>query len=337
MKAKEASSYTHNPLLPYMPGMESYPGSPLDHSGRFVNLEFPYVPKFSEVLKWQSGPRPQKDEKKRDKWRVRVISEPSFLSSTDDVIVWLGHASFFIRIHSIQILIDPVFGSMPFTPRFSAFPIDPNLFRNIDYILISHDHRDHCDEDSIKLLARNNPEAVFLTGLHLDSTLKGWVRNHNIQAAGWYQQYLTDMHELRITYMPSRHWARRNLTDTNNHLWGAFAIQAGGKTIYFSGDSGYGSHFKEAGEMFPDIDVCIIGIGAYSPRWFMSPNHIDPENAVKAFAETGARRMLPMHYGTFDLSDEPMGEPPLLVQKAFNEQMAAGELLLPAVGEKIHF
>ena len=114
-------------------------------------------------------------------------------------------------------------------------------------------------------------------------------------------------------------------------LWGGFVIRAAGKTIYFMGDSGYGSHFKEIAKYFPAPDICIMGIGAYSPEWFMGPSHITPENAVKAFNEMGGKTFIPMHYGTFDLADEPFGEP-LRKINALRPQIN-GELLTPAVGE----
>jgi L-ascorbate metabolism protein UlaG (beta-lactamase superfamily) len=96
----------------------------------------------------------------------------------------------------------------------------------------------------LKVLAKNNPKAIYLTGLKVDKVIKNITRSTSIEAAGWYQQFNTKS-ELTITYVPSRHWGRRYLTDTNVRLWGGFVIQAAGKTIYFGGDSGYGSHFAD--------------------------------------------------------------------------------------------
>jgi L-ascorbate metabolism protein UlaG (beta-lactamase superfamily) len=108
--------------------------------------------------------------------------------------------------------------------------------------------------------------------------------------------------------MPAQHWAKRGLFDYNEHLWGAFVIQSENITIYFSGDTGYNTHLKEVGDYF-NVDYCIIGIGAYQPEWFMKQNHISPKDALRAAEEMRAKKMIPMHFGCFDLSDEPVMEP----------------------------
>jgi L-ascorbate metabolism protein UlaG (beta-lactamase superfamily) len=106
-----------------------------------------------------------------------------------------------------------------------------------------------------------------------------------------------------------RHWSRRGLSDKNRRLWGGFVIESRSATVYFGGDSGFGRHYRETAEAFPDIDYFLIGIGGYEPRWFMEPNHNTPAEAIKAFLEAGAKTLVPMHYATFDLSDEPPGAP----------------------------
>lgn len=189
------------------------------------------------------------------------------------------------------------------------FPIAPTLLNLLDFILLSHDHRDHFDVPSLKLVAKQNPNATYLTGLKMDELLKPIIGNAAVQTAGWYQQYDTGDLSIEIYFLPARHWSRRGLTDTNQHLWGAFVIKTSTVTIYFSGDTGYGSHLKEVGELFPNVDYCLLGIGAYKPEWFMSSSHISPTDAVKAFNEMSAKHLVPMHYGTFDLSDEPLSEP----------------------------
>src|SRR5690606_38270524 len=117
----------------------------------------------------------------------------------------------------------------------------------------------------------------------------------------------------------SRHWGRRYIMDLNHRLWGGFVIQGNKKTIYFSGDSAYGSHFSDIASIFPQIDYCMIGIGAYKPPFIMEQSHWSPAQAIKAFADTKAKAMIPMHYGTFDLSDEPMSEPLKILRKIQQE------------------
>ncbi len=333
----KVAGYTRNPLLTDLVPADQWPGTPVDENGRFVNHEFPFLPLAGQLLKWQTQSNPDNAAKKTDPWQMPVTKDGRFLESKQDVIVWLGHASYFIRINGIQLLTDPIFGSPTGVKRLTEMPVDPNRLRNLDYILVSHNHRDHCDEPSVKLLAKNNPRAVWLTGLKLDELLGQWTGSQQIQAAGWYQQFQTDDRKLRVYYLPARHWARRGLTDINTQLWGAYAIQSDSTTIYFSSDTGYGSHLAEVGRLFPKIDYCLMGVGAYKPEWFMSPSHISPTNAVKAFHEMKARTLIPMHYGTFDLADEAPGDPRRVLDSLQQAGQIKGQLKLLNVGEILEF
>lgn len=304
---KHIHGYIDNPDLPYLKLPFEWDGTPINKNGKFVNHEHPHNESLKDLVKWMLMRNPQSKEKKNDNWRLEIESKINFIKGQEDCIVWLGHASFFIRLNGITLLIDPVFFNVSLLKRKSNLPINPELFTELDYILVSHDHRDHCDVKSLKLLSKNNPDATYLTGLKLDGLIKKITKSNNIQAAGWYQQYLTE--KIKISYVPSRHWGKRYFSDLNCNLWGGYIIQANEKTIYFAGDSGYGSHFLDIGKIFPEIDYCMIGIGAYKPDFMMEQSHLSPSQAVKAFVETNAKKMLPMHYGTFDLSNEPMSEP----------------------------
>lgn len=322
-------SYTSNPALKtVMPG---WPGTPLDQDGLFINQEYPTILSLREILKFMTQRNPQKEIKKRDTWRIPVLKDDAWLNDVSDKIVWLGHASFFIQLSGIRILIDPIFGNLPVAKRFSEMPVNPNKLVNIDYVLISHAHYDHCDKDSIKLLAANNPQAKIMCGLKLNHLIGKWIDNP-IQSAGWYQQYKTE-DDLQMTFLPSRHWANRSMFDVNTTLWGGFMIQCGGKCIYFSGDSGYGSHFSDIGKLFQQIDVALIGAGAYAPIWFMGQHHQDPYHAVEAFHATGAKTCIPFHYGTFDSADEPMGVPEQILSKLNTEGKIKNNLKVLKLGE----
>jgi len=333
-KHSEPSSFTSNPDLRTLLLPLEWKGTPLDSKGRFLNHEFAFVDSFKELWKWQTMKNPQKAEKKNDTWKLACQTDSNFLESSEDCIVWLGHASFFIRIAGITLLIDPVLFNVSLIKRKSKLPVDPKTLKNIDYILISHDHRDHCDSKSLKLLAKNNPHATYLTGLNVDQVIKKITQSSSIQAAGWYQQYNTKA-SLTITYVPTRHWGRRYLTDTNVRLWGGFVIQGAGKTIYFGGDSGYGSHFADLAKIFPSIDYAMIGIGAYKPEFFMGQSHLSPIDGLKAFKDTHAKYLIPMHYGTFDLADEPVGDPIRVLKMEQDKHPAQGEVLYVCAGEKI--
>jgi L-ascorbate metabolism protein UlaG (beta-lactamase superfamily) len=329
-KMQILTSRTSNPDLKTI--LPAWQGTPLDQDGRFMNHEFPFIHKFGTVFKWMTQKNPQKEFKKNDTWKMPVVKDDLFLSSKDDMIVPFGHATFFIRLNGKQILIDPVIGKIPATKRYTEFPINPDKLVNLDYVLVSHAHYDHCDKDSLKLLQQQNPKTKFLTGLGMKPLLKKWVEKNEIQEAGWYQQYNTD-NEIEIYFLPSRHWSNRSLGDANERLWGGFVLKSKDKTIYFGGDSGYGSHFKEVGELFPNIDVALIGAGAYSPRWFMAPNHQDPEHAVQAFNDTKAKKMIPFHYGTFDQADEPLSEPEKVLLELEKEQKIVQQLRIMKLGE----
>jgi L-ascorbate metabolism protein UlaG (beta-lactamase superfamily) len=324
------TSRTNNPDLKTI--LTSWKGTPLDQDGRFMNHEFPLIHRFGTVFKWMTQKNPQKDFKKNDTWKMPVVKDDSFLTSKEDMIVPFGHATFFIRLNGKHILIDPVIGKIPATKRHTEFPINPEKLTNLDYILISHAHYDHCDKDSLKLLQKQNPKAKFLTGLKMKPLLEKWTGNNEIQEAGWYQQYITDK-DVEISFVPSRHWSNRSLGDANERLWGGFVLKSKDKTIYFGGDSGYGGHFKEIGQLFPDIDVALIGAGAYSPRWFMAPNHQDPEHAVQAFNDTKAKTMIPFHYGTFDQADEPLSEPEKILNQLVAEKKVNQTLKIMKLGE----
>ncbi|MET0753428.1 MAG: MBL fold metallo-hydrolase, partial [Pyrinomonadaceae bacterium] len=326
--------YVKNENLPTIKA--GWQGVPVDRKGRFVNHEHPFLPKMLDLLKWRLSGNPQEEEKKNDKERLAVLDPKDFLSSEKDGILWLGHASFFIRINGKSILLDPVFGKPPFVKTFVDVPSPLEKIKKLDYVLLSHDHRDHCDEESIKQIAQKFPEARFYGGLKMDELLKGWIPNET-QAAGWFQQFALPDDNIKLYFLPVRHWCRRGLFDTNERLWGGYVIQGAGKTIYFSGDSGYGSHYGEVAGLFPKIDYFLIGIGAYKPRWFMEPTHNSPEEALKAATDANAGAIIPMHFGRFDLSDEPPGEPLKLLKEEAQKMNLSDRIKALNINESLFF
>ena len=302
------SGYKTNPDLPTI--KPDWQGTPVDQKDRFINHEFPFLPSSLDLMKWKLSGNPFKEEKERDTARLEVKDPRGFLASSEDGILWLGHASFLIRMNGVNILTDPIFGKPPIVKRFVEVPSPLEHIQKVDYVLLSHDHRDHMDETTLRDIAAKFPNARFLAGLRSEDVLNEWKTPTNpVQTGGWFQEFKSGDDRLKIFFVPVRHWSRRGLFDTNWRLWGGFILQTEKATIYFGGDSGYGRHYREAGELFPKIDYFIIGIGAYEPRWFMEPTHNDAADAVKGFVDSGARYLIPMHYGTFDLSDEPPSQP----------------------------
>lgn len=313
-------------------------GTPVDEKNRFVNAEFPFLPKVTDILKWQFGAHPQKDEKKADTARLEIKDPTQFLNSDADGILWFGHASFLIRLNGVNILLDPVFGEPSFITPLVTPPSPVEKLRKVDFILISHDHRDHCDETTIKQLTAKFPAVKILAGLRMDGLLKDWTTETvEIKNAGWYQRFDLPTDKIKITFLPIRHWSRRGLLDTNWRLWGGYVIEGAGKTIYFGGDSGYGIHYRELAEVFPKIDYFLVGIGAYQPNWFMKANHNSPSEAFQGFLDAKADYLIPMHFGRFDLSDEPPSEPLRLLKEKAAEANVSDRMKILQINESLAF
>ena len=249
------------------------------------------------------------------------------LSQKGDFICWLSHASFLVSLGGKRILIDPVFGNIPFYKRYTPFPYAVEELLPVDYLLVSHTHYDHFDVPSLKALAKKSNFTAVLP-LCMGALLSKKVAQRAVYELDWYEIY--EAEGLKITLVPAKHWGRRGAFDTNTVLWGGYILEYAGKTIYFAGDTAYGSHFKEIGERFR-IDVALLPIGAYEPSHIMKHNHLDPDEAYLAFADLGAKEMIPMHYGTFKLTDEPMAEPLQRIGKI--SSMKKGKICCLDVGE----
>ena len=321
-----------NPKLPYEKKPTDWKGTPQRTDGTFQNLHHPFEASLFSVLKWKLAANPEAAAKKKDTRRLEVERLSLIKTSSKDAVIWLGHASYLIRLAGVTILIDPVWLENWAFKRFSALPFDPNELREVDYILLSHDHRDHCDEATLTLLGQLLPTASVLTGLNMSSLLQPWLPKNNIQEAGWYQSY--DLPQsIRITFVPTRHWSKRGLFDTNQRLWGGFYLESQDRSIYFMGDSGDGPHFKQIAETLGPPDVALMGVGAFKPEWFMHPSHVSPSDAAKAFREMGAKTFVPMHFGTFDLGDERLLEPLDWLQA--NPAAVNHDLLVPVLGRDL--
>src|SRR5690606_18346971 len=212
--------------------VDGYVGRLLNKKGRFSNLNHPYTPTYSSIIKMMSEKNPQRNAKKNDTFQLPFIEDLSFLDNKEDVVIWLGHATFFIRINGISLITDPVFANVSVSERKSKLPFSPDLLRNLDYVLISHDHRDHLDKKSLRLIIENNPTAEILSGLRMDEWFNKMLVSPKTQLAGWYQQYHTDTTKVKIYFLPARHWSSINLTDANQHLWGSFIIQDNENTLF---------------------------------------------------------------------------------------------------------
>lgn len=282
-----------------------FKGTPVDRKNRFIFEEAPFYQNFSRVFAFLPAHLFAVYLRRSSKLPVEKIHDTSFLEG-QDCIIWLGHASFFMRLNGKNLLIDPHFNNIYSYRRQTINPIDPELFINIDYLLLSHDHADHFDPHSIKTILKNNSAARILTGMHMRNLIEEELKMQvDVEENLWYERF--DTGDLEITFLPNRHYSKRIFRPFNSTLWGGFMIKHTSGTIYWSGDSGYANHFKTVGDLFKP-DLFIAGTGAYKPRWFMKDNHMNPSDAYQAFLDSGASTMVPMHYGTFILGNESTDE-----------------------------
>ena len=322
--------YVYNSSLPFV--RTNFNGNRINDD-RFTNYPYPDPePTFKKVIKWKMSTNPQKKEKKQDTFKLAPQFLPQLPDQPENYLIWLGHATFLIKLGGVTILTDPVVGRLPFIKRKAPLPIAVDELKGIDFILISHAHRDHFDKNSLNKILKNNPGVEVLGPLRLDSLLSKLKIVPPHQEAGWYQQFEIKK-DIKLVYLPAIHWHRRGLFDLNEILWGSFHISSGNKSIFFAGDSAYHKHFSNISEIMGKTDICLMPVGAYKPEFLMQGSHLSPEEAVKAFNQLKGNIMIPMHYGTFDLSDEPPGEPIRLLENLYTEGVLKGKLQVLQPGE----
>jgi L-ascorbate metabolism protein UlaG (beta-lactamase superfamily) len=247
-------------------------------------------------------------------------------------VTFIGHASFLLQIGGRCVLLDPVWSPraspLPFAgPKRVRAPGQPlTALPGCDLLLVSHNHYDHLDLPTLRQVRRRwQPPAV--TGLgNARHLAKAGI--HGARELDWWQAVAIPGpgSALRVTYVPAQHFSARTPWDRNRSLWGGFVLEGGGATVYFAADSGWCPHFAEIGRRFPRIDLALLPIGAYAPRFFMRTQHMDPEEAVQAHRTLGARRSVGMHFGTFaGLTDEPIEEPEARLAAALATQGVAAE------------
>ncbi|GAB3655766.1 hypothetical protein GCM10028791_27180 [Echinicola sediminis] len=235
----------------------------------------------------------------------------SKLSDAESRITWLGHSSFLIEIEGKKILMDPIFGQYaaphPWLGRKrfnNEMPITIAELPQIDAVIISHDHYDHLDYPSIKEL--KDKVDHFFVPLGVANHLKRWkVEEKTISELDWWQEQ--EYENLKIIMTPSRHMSGRGLTDQSATLWGSWIIQGQDTNIYFSGDGGYGKHFKEIGGKYGPFDVAMMECGQYNELWRQV--HMMPEESVMAAIDLEAELIVPIHWGAFALATHGWTDP----------------------------
>lgn len=252
-----------------------------------------------------------------------------------DRLIWFGHSAFLLQIDGKNILLDPMLGNVPAPHpllggnRYNTkLPIEIEKLPRIDAVLISHDHYDHLDYGSIKKLKEKTNQ--FLVPLGVGAHLKAWgIETNKISEFDWWQE-LTYEH-LKLSFTPSRHFSGRGLTDRATTLWGSWVIKGNNSNLYFSGDGGYGEHFKEIGAKYGPFDFAMMECGQYNEKWH--DIHMMPEETAQAAVDVNTKVMMPIHWGAFTLALHSWTDPVERVSakaKELNQDM-----IIPKIGESI--
>jgi len=270
---------------------------------------------FKHVFKWMTTAKraPLDHKALNESLPVELLNWEVIHNPAADKIqcTWIGHASMLVQMEGVNILTDPVWSERCSMVQFAGpkrirpTPCTLKELPKIDAVVISHNHYDHLDYNTVKALGNTPrwfvPKGVkaWFTGMGIDNV---------VELSWWEEAKLTE--NIKFVCTPCQHWSKRTPFDDNKVLWSSWAMIGASKRFFFTGDTGYCSGFQEIGRELGPFDLAAIPIGAYEPRWFMKPQHVNPEEAVQIHIDLRARNSLGMHWGTFVLTDEDALEPP---------------------------
>ncbi|XP_033049557.1 N-acyl-phosphatidylethanolamine-hydrolyzing phospholipase D isoform X1 [Trachypithecus francoisi] len=302
--------------------------------GRFVNpwptwknLSIPNVLKWLIMEKDHSGVPSSKEELDKE----LPVLKPYFITNPEEAgvreaglrVTWLGHATVMVEMDELIFLTDPIFSSRASPSqymgpkRFRRSPCTISELPPIDAVLISHNHYDHLDYNSvIALNERFGNELRWFVPLGL----LDWMQKcgcENVIELDWWEENCVPGHDkVTFVFTPSQHWCKRTLMDDNKVLWGSWSVLGPWNRFFFAGDTGYCPAFEEIGKRFGPFDLAALPIGAYEPRWFMKYQHVDPEEAVRIHIDVQTKKSMAIHWGTFALANEHYLEPPVKLNEA---------------------
>ena len=258
----------------------------------------------------------------------------AFLEDSEELkVIWFGHSSFLLNMEGKIILVDPVFSQAASPFSFLVKRFQPPILKleelpEIDYILISHDHYDHLDMETVQFFVDKKTE--FITPLGVGEHIKSWgVDKSRVSEMDWWQE--TQRDQIKIIATPSQHFSGRGLVNQNHTLWASWVIQSSKHNVYFSGDTGYDVHFKDIGEKFGPFDIAFIENGQYNPQW--EEVHMLPEQAAQAYFDLKAKKFFPIHWGMFELSLHSWYEPIVKISQLGEERDI--NIVAPKIGEMI--
>lgn len=288
------------------------------------------VKRWQDARKAQKLPRPPQNGYQgfiEQWWQHAEINH-----AEEDGVWWLGHATLLLRINGLYMLTDPVFSrrASPLTVYGPLRRTPPALQLNelpvLDAVFISHNHYDHLDSATIRRLRRQFPQLQFFVPLGLGS----WFARRGITRVvelDWWQSIVWQ--GLAVTCVPAQHWSMRTPWDRNRSLWCGWVAESSALRFWFSGDTGYMPELLHIPERLGPIDAAAIPVGAYAPRWFMSPHHMDPQHAVTLWQQLGRPLSIPVHWGVFELADESLDAPPTELLAELEQRNETSETFSP--------
>jgi N-acyl-phosphatidylethanolamine-hydrolysing phospholipase D len=260
-------------------------------------------------------------------------------NGTTPTVTWIGHSTLLVQLAGVNILTDPHWGQRA-SPVGFAGPrrlVAPGMrfgdLPPIHAVVISHDHYDHLDVDTVTRLDR-----TFHPRFFVPLGLKAWMGDlgiTNVVEMDWWESQ--EFRGLTFTCTPAQHSSGRTLRDQNLRLWSSWVVTGGGKHFFFAGDTGYTKSLAEIGKRLGPFDLAAIPIGGYSAYDRGHPNHVNPEEALQLFEDIDGRLLVPIHFGTFDMNREPFAEPPARLMKAALADGVEDEIALLSPGQSIHW
>ena len=309
---------------------------------------------FSEFLRWQADRIKNKLPPDPKTPTPTVKPDLAFIHANAragaamvPAVTWIGHGSALVQASGLNVLTDPIFSERAFPVQFAGPKrmqppgVLPADLPRIDVVVISHNHYDHLDRNSVFALSQQTGGSpLFIVPLGLKAWMEG-IGITQVRELDWWQSAMVGKVEFVLT--PVQHWSARSLGDRRETLWGGWAVFSPDFHWYYSGDTGYSRDFADTRARFADrqsaekcggFDLALIAIGAYEPRWFMKEQHLNPAESVQVHRDVGAKRSVAVHWGTFNLTDEPLDQPPQDLAAARDAaKLTAEDFFLLAVGE----
>ncbi|WP_229754295.1 MBL fold metallo-hydrolase [Fictibacillus barbaricus] len=325
------------PVFGQMPEKDTFSKHPHHENGKFLNQIKTdmttdirsMLPVLKEFLRGNPNRKPKKAVP------IQRYAFPAQQTDSKTKVTWFGHSAFLVELDGKRILLDPMFGTAPSpvpwfgNKRYSKeLPFEIEELSQIDLVVYSHDHYDHLDYGTIKRIKQKVKQ--FVVPLGVAGHLKRWgVEPNRIQECNWWDEI--KVAGVTLVSTPARHFSGRSLTDRNATLWCSWILSGTHSKIYFSGDSGYGPHFREIGEKYGPFDLTLMECGQYHEKW--AAIHMMPEETVKAHIDVKGKMMIPIHWGAFSLSLHDWTEP---VERAVKAAEIEGvSICTPQIGETV--